>query len=93
VGGSNRRLERISQQENYNLCSLPYVIQSIKSRIKWAGCATYREKRNARRVLVVKPGGKKTFERLGHRWKDNINDSKKWGGLIWLMTGKVAGCC
>jgi hypothetical protein len=35
-------------------------------------CGTYGEKRNAYRVLVVKPEGKRPFGRCGRRWKDNI---------------------
>jgi hypothetical protein len=29
-------------------------------------------KRNAYRVLIMKPGGSKQFERQGHGWENNI---------------------
>jgi hypothetical protein len=51
---------------------LTIFYQAIKSRIKWAGCATYKEKRNACGILVVKPEGTTAPGRPRHRWKDNI---------------------
>jgi hypothetical protein len=46
----------------------------IKSRmVRWAGnIASVGEKRNAYRILVGKPEGKKPLGRLRHRWEDNI---------------------
>jgi hypothetical protein len=51
------------------------------------------EKRNAPRVFVVKPEGKRPRGRRRHEWGDNIKmDLKKlngsaWNGLIWLKVG------
>jgi hypothetical protein len=42
---------------------LPSIIRMIRSRItRWAGCvADIGEKKNAHRILVVKPEGKRTL--------------------------------
>jgi hypothetical protein len=42
------------------------------------------EKRNAYRILVGKPGGKRPLGRQRHRWVDNIEMDLKgigWGGM------------
>jgi hypothetical protein len=51
------------------------IIKMIKSRrMRWA-CHVARigEKRNAYRLLVGKPEGKRPLGRLRHSWTDNIN--------------------
>jgi hypothetical protein len=56
-------------------------------------CSTNGDKRNAYRILVVKPEGKKPLGRPRRRWVDKIKmDLKeiKWSGmdgLIWLRIG------
>jgi hypothetical protein len=45
------------------------------------------EKRNAYRVLVGKPEGKRPAERTTHRWEDNIRMNLReigWGGMDWI---------
>jgi hypothetical protein len=46
----------------------------MKSRIlKWAGyAARMEERRGTCRVLVEKPEGRRSLERLKHGWEDNI---------------------
>ena len=58
--------------------SLPNIIRNPTSRrMRWAGHVARMEKsRNAYRVLVGKPEGKRSLGRPRRRWKDNIN-----GGL------------
>jgi hypothetical protein len=61
----------------------------IKSRrMRWAGhIARMGEKRNAYRVLVGKPGGKRPLGRPRHRWVDNIiMDLREigWVGMDWI---------
>jgi hypothetical protein len=46
-----------------------------------------REKRNAYRILVGKPEGKRPLERHRHGWKDDIKmDFREivWGGMDWI---------
>jgi hypothetical protein len=54
------------------------------------------EKRNAYRILVGKPAGKRPLGRPRRRWTDNIKmDLKRdwmgWIGLIWLGIGTSGG--
>jgi hypothetical protein len=57
-------------------------------RMRWAGhVARMAAKRNAYRILVGKPEGKRPLGRLRHGWVDNIKmDGMIWIGLIWLRT-------
>jgi hypothetical protein len=61
----------------------------IKSRrMRWAGHVTRMgEKRNAYRILVGKPEGKRPLGRPRRRWVDNIKmDLReiKWDGMDWI---------
>jgi hypothetical protein len=45
------------------------------------------EKRNAYRILVGKPEGKRPLGRPRHRWVDNIKmdlRQSEWGGMNWI---------
>jgi hypothetical protein len=45
------------------------------------------EKRNAYRILVGKPEGKRPLERPRHRWVDNIKmdlRETEWDGVDWI---------
>jgi hypothetical protein len=48
------------------------------------------EKRNAYRILVGKPEGKRPLGRPRRRWEDNIR-MVVWTGLIWLRIGTSGG--
>jgi hypothetical protein len=51
----------------------PSVIRMIKSRMRWAWyVARMGMRRNAYRILVGKPEGKRSLGRPRHRWVDNI---------------------
>jgi hypothetical protein len=72
----------------------------IKSgRIRCAvNVACIREKRNASRILVGKPEGKKKLGRPTCRWQDNVKMNVRevgwvWTGLIKLKIGQVEGSC
>jgi hypothetical protein len=46
------------------------------------------EKKNAYRILVGKPEGKRPLRRLRSRWVDNIEldlGEKRWGGVDWIL--------
>jgi hypothetical protein len=63
-------------------------LRMIKSRISWAGhVARIGAKRNAYRILVGKPEGKRTLGIPRGTWVDNIKiDIRKigWGGMDWI---------
>jgi hypothetical protein len=45
------------------------------------------EKRNAYRIFVGKPEGKKSLGRTGRMWEDNIKMDLReigWGGMNWI---------
>jgi hypothetical protein len=43
------------------------------------------------RVLVVKTGGKRLFERLRRRWEDNINTNLKQRGCEYRLDSSGSG--
>jgi hypothetical protein len=49
------------------------------------------EKRNAYRILVGKPEGKRPMGRPKRKWVDNIKMDLKGIGLIWLRIGTGGG--
>jgi hypothetical protein len=63
-------------------------------RMRWAGhVAQMGEKRNAHRILVGKPEGKRPLGRPRRRWMDNIKMNLReigWGGMNWndLVQGR-----
>jgi hypothetical protein len=65
---------KLHNEELWDLYSLPSIIRIIKSRrMRWAGhVARMGEKRNAYRLLVRKPEGKRPLGRPKHRCVDNI---------------------
>jgi hypothetical protein len=65
---------KLHNEELHNLYFSLSIIRINKSRrMRWAGhVARIGEKRNAYRILVGKPEGKRPLERPRHRWEDNI---------------------
>ena len=62
--------------------SSPNIIRNLKSiRLRWAGhVARMEQSRNAYRVLVGRPEGKRPLGRPRRRWEDNIKmDSREVG--------------
>jgi hypothetical protein len=73
-------------------CSFPSIIRIIKLRMRWAGhVARMGEKRNAYRLLVGKPEGKRPLGRLKCKWVDNIRmdlGEVGWGDVDWIGLAK-----
>jgi hypothetical protein len=71
VAGEWRKLHN---EELHDLYSSPSIIRIIKSRrMRWVGhVAQMGEKRNAYRLLMGKPDGRRPLGRPRRRWLDNI---------------------
>jgi hypothetical protein len=85
IGGSRK----LYNDELHNLYFLSSIIRMVKPRrICWAGhVARKGVKRNACRILVGKPEGKRPLGRTRHGWEDNIKMDLKgigWGGMDWI---------
>jgi hypothetical protein len=60
----------------------------IKSRMMWcAGHVARTEKKNAYRILVGKPEGKRAVGRPRHRWVDNIRGDPR--ERMWWKIGRA----
>jgi hypothetical protein len=70
------------------LYSAPSIIRIIKRRrMRWAGHAARMGERNAYRLLVGKPEGKRPLGRPRLRWVDNIRmdlGEVGWGDVDWI---------
>jgi hypothetical protein len=69
--------------EVHNLYSSPSIRIITSRRMRWTGnVARMVEKRNAYRILVGKPEGRRRLGRRRRRWMDNIKiDFMGWYGL------------
>jgi hypothetical protein len=67
-------MEKLHNEELYNLNSSQNIIRQIKSRrMRWAGhVARIGEERKVYKVLVGKPEGKRPLGRRRRRWEDGI---------------------
>jgi hypothetical protein len=77
---------KLHNEELHNLYSSPSIIRMIKSRrIRWAGhVARMGVNRNAYRILLGQPEGKRTLRRPRRRWVDNIKmNLREIGGMGW----------
>jgi hypothetical protein len=80
---------KLHTEELHNLYSSPNIIRMIKPRrMRWAGhVARMGEKRNAYRILVGKPEGRRPLGRPRRRWVDNIKIDLReigWNGVDWI---------
>jgi len=73
---------KLNSEALNDLHSSPSIIGVIKSRrMRWAGhVARMGNRRSAHRFLVRKPEGKRTLQRRGSRWKDNIQIDLQYVG-------------
>jgi hypothetical protein len=80
---------KLHNKELHDLYSSQSIIRIIKSRtMRWAGHVTRMgEKRNAYRLLVGKPKGKRPLGRPRRRWMDNIRmdlGEVGWSDVDWI---------
>jgi hypothetical protein len=80
---------KLHNKELHDLFSSSSIIRIIKSRrMRWAShVAQMGEKRNAYRLLVGKPEGKRPLGRPRRRWVDNIRmdlGGVGWGDVDWI---------
>jgi hypothetical protein len=80
---------KLHNKELHDLYTSPIIIRIIKSRrMRWAGhVARMGEKRNAYRLLVGKPEGKRLLGRPRSRCMDNIRmdlGEVGWGDVDWI---------
>jgi hypothetical protein len=80
---------KLHNQEFHDLYSSPSIIRIMKARrTRWTGHVARRwEKRNADRLLVGKPEGRKPLGRPRRRWVDNIRMDLVevgWGDVDWI---------
>jgi hypothetical protein len=80
---------KLHNEELHDLYSLPSIIRIIKARRKrWAGhVARMGEKRNAYRLLVGKPEGRRPLGRPSRRWLYYIRVDLVevgWGDVDWI---------
>jgi hypothetical protein len=74
-----RGWRKFHSEDLHSLCSSPNINTITKSRRKrWEYVERMREKRNAYRVLVGKPEGKRSRGRRRRRWEDNIKMDLRW---------------
>jgi hypothetical protein len=88
-----REWRKLYNYDLRDLYSSPSIIRIIKSRrLRWVGhVARMGVKRNAYRLLVGKPEGKRPLGRPGRKWVNNISMDLGevgypviWTGLVWL---------
>jgi hypothetical protein len=84
---------KLYNEELHNLYSLPNIMRMIKSgRMRWAGHVARRgATRNAYRILVGMPEGKRPLGRPRRRWVDNIKMDLTeigWDGVDWIELGQ-----
>jgi hypothetical protein len=80
---------KLHNEELHNVYSSPNIIRMIKSRsMRWAGLvARMGETRNAYRILVGNPEGKRPLGRPRRRWVENIKmdlGEIGWDGRDWI---------
>jgi hypothetical protein len=80
---------KLHNEELHNLYPSPNIIRMIKSRrMRWAEhVARMGEKRNAYRILVGKPEGRRPLRRPRRKWVDNIKIDLReigWDGVDWV---------
>jgi hypothetical protein len=90
VAGEWRKFHNEELRDLYSSSSIIRIIKS--KRMRWEGhVARMGEKRNAYRLLVGKPEGKRPLERPRRMWADNIRmdlGEVGWGDVDWIGLAK-----
>jgi hypothetical protein len=94
--GVTGKWRKLHNEELHDLCSSPSIIRIVKARrMRWAGHVTRMgEKRNAYRLLVGKPEGRKPLGRPRRRWLDNIRTDlveMGWSDVDWIGLAQDRG--
>jgi hypothetical protein len=77
---------KLHDEELHDLYSSPSIIRILKARMRWVEhVARMGEKRNAYRLLVGKPEGRRLLGRPRRLWSDNIRMDLV--GLDWSRSG------
>jgi hypothetical protein len=87
--GKQQGWRKLHNEELHNLYSSPSIIRITRSRrmILAGHLARMGKKRNAFRILVGKPEGKRRLGRERRRWADNIRMDLReigWDGVDWM---------
>jgi hypothetical protein len=87
---------KLHNEELHDLYPSPSIIRIIKAmRMRWAGhVARAGQKRNAYRLLVGKPEGRRPLGRPRRRWLDNIRMylvEVGWGDVDWIGLAQDRG--
>jgi len=88
-----RGWRRLHNEGLHNVYASPNVIKAIASmKVRWTGhVARMGEMRNAYKILVGKPEGKRPLGRLRRRWENIIRmdvGDIVWGGVKWIHLGQ-----
>jgi hypothetical protein len=78
----------LHNEELRNLFSSPSIVRMKKSRrMRWEGHVTRMCEKNAYRILVGKPEGRRRLGRPRRRWLNNIKMDLRevgWDGMDWI---------
>jgi hypothetical protein len=88
--------KKLHNEELHDLYSSPSIVRIIKARrMRWVWhVARMGEKRNAYRLLVGKPEGRRPLARPRCRWLDNIRMDLievGWGDVDWIGVAQDKG--
>jgi hypothetical protein len=92
--GSSNSSSKTDNEELHNLYSSPSIVRMMKSRrMRWAGLvARMGYNRNAYRILVGMPEGKRRLGRPRRRRVDNIKMDLReigWGVMDWIDLAQI----